>query len=817
MASPITTKSRVWYDVILDGNLGQAGRIRSKFGPYLSVNNTIQSERNIQSILYYDTNISTNENTIRRAHGRFPIMEFEVVPMTISAPVTNFVASTEFDNLNYTIFTTDETNLNCFSTVNGTDTSISLLSINSNVTNVFLKKFTINTTNIFILRIDNSLYDISLGDTDVINIHLLVSDCVSSEIYVAMDPEDNIYLTYKKSDNITIVKYITDDYITSTYADLANIDNRYILPTIIYSNSQLFFFVIDTLTQNYFNGLYSTIISNTSITIQNLLQNNISEYKPTNVNDNLFIVGTDISHKLVQLYIVNNSRNNNIYINIKNNRLYNNIFETVNINDEQYTFYLDSNKKLHQLWNPIPTICISISSPITSITGTINSQSSIHPNFNPSITDYGIISNDEINSISYSLNINDDQFVISDTGYTHQLLQIVDNTNKITNIKLLPPSTVYGANIVKHPSYIPGYYLTALTFTASYFYSIYDLNGVPIWYYRKSSDNTSSITICSLFLGNGPNRVITDIFDTNLCRTIIDINKFEEYHYITLPDGRGIGTPGWDVHEALEIKAPLSRKGNVIFCSYYNGFYIQEQNSQFQIVWEFFSTDYLSSTDPEFFHINSIDVHPITGNLVCSFRNCSTVACINYITKNIDWVINPTNAFISNLINPTNTKILTPVNEAIMNNKQYNGTNFQHDARWHNEFDPLIPGNDIVSIYDDQSGTDKLSRGVVYEIDLVNNVAIHRSSVFSDVNTSSGYMGSYKIVKEQNGSYSHLVDFVQQHPMCIEYSGNGLVGSQNRLFEMDFPGDLYRISKGTPVDLSIDAMRRTSGMPFTTP
>ena len=50
MASPIITKPRVWYDVVLDGNLGQSGRVRSKFGPYLSVDNTINSEINIQSI-----------------------------------------------------------------------------------------------------------------------------------------------------------------------------------------------------------------------------------------------------------------------------------------------------------------------------------------------------------------------------------------------------------------------------------------------------------------------------------------------------------------------------------------------------------------------------------------------------------------------------------------------------------------------------------------------------------------------------------------------------------------------------------------------
>jgi len=825
MASPTITKSRVWYDVILDGNLGQSGRVRSAFEPYLSVDNTINSDVNIQSIFYYDTNISTNEYTIRRAYGRLPIMNFEVIPMTISEPITNFVANTDPSNyVNYTIFTTDATNLNCYSTINDTNTSISLASINTNVANVFLKKFTYNSTTVFILGIGNKLYDISLGGTNIINYNLLVSDCVYSDIFVTIDTSNNIYLTYRRIEDIVIVNYTSGVYTTSIYATLTNTNNKYVLPTIIYINSELLFFVIDTKIQNYTNGLYSTTISNNTISILNLLDNNITNCKPINVNNNLYLICTNTNQRLVQLYILNNSRNNNIYINIKNNRLYNNIFETVSLNDEQYTFYLDSSRKLHQLWNPIPIITITITSPIVSITGDINSQSSIHPTFNPSITDYGIISNDETNIINYSLNINDSQFVVADTGYTNQLIQIVDNTNKITNIKLLP-SITYGSSIVKHPNYIPGYYMTAGTYNiALYYYTIFDSNGVPVWYYRNSSyqDNFNNPSICGLFMGNGPNRVMTSIFNGSLPRTIIDINKFEEYHYCSLPDGRGIGTPPWDVHESLEIKAPANRKGNIIFCSYYNGgFYLQEQNTKFQIIWEFFSTDYLTSSDPETFHINSVDVHPITGNVLCSLRQCNAVISINYITKNIDWVINPTNYFVDILINPSNTKVLTPTNEAIINNVQYDGTLAQHDARWHNQFTPITPGNDIISVYDNGTSLHgeqaKLARGVVYEIDLVNNNAIHRSSVISDLGTISGYMGSYKITKEQNGSYSHVVDYVQQHPMCIEYSGNGLVGSQNRLFEMDLPGDLYRITKGTPADLSIESMRRTSGMPYTTP
>jgi hypothetical protein len=80
-------------------------------------------------------------------------------------------------------------------------------------------------------------------------------------------------------------------------------------------------------------------------------------------------------------------------------------------------------------------------------------------------------------------------------------------------------------------------------------------------------------------------------------------------------------------------------------------------------------------------------------------------------------------------------------------------------------------------------------------------------------------MGSYRIQLEADGSTSHGVDWVQQHPSYVEYAGDPttMMPTQNELFRMDIPGDNYRICKMTPEMVSIKSMRKTSGMPYTTP
>ena len=208
----------------------------------------------------------------------------------------------------------------------------------------------------------------------------------------------------------------------------------------------------------------------------------------------------------------------------------------------------------------------------------------------------------------------------------------------------------------------------------------------------------------------------------------------------------------------------------------------------------------------------------MTGDIIVSARTMSCVFCINYATKNIDWAIDPNNLLAPNMINATLTKFLNIVGEPIISGSQYDGTSAQHDARWHPEISPLTPGNQVISIFDNQSFDGKpAARGVIYEINYTSGNCIFRGNCYSADGTS-GYMGSYRINMEANGTSSHVCDFVQQHPSLVEFAGGSDgMPTQNVVFEMDFPGDRYRHDKATPVEFDIEAMRRTAGMPYTTP
>jgi hypothetical protein len=423
--------------------------------------------------------------------------------------------------------------------------------------------------------------------------------------------------------------------------------------------------------------------------------------------------------------------------------------------------------------------------------------------------------------------------IFNDSVYVNQLIRVRDTAySHYVYIKILPPEAVFGTPSGRVTAYQPGFLLDAPTFAGHPYFYAYDCNGNPFWYKKNNSSFGASATpqTATLVLGD-INKVSTLIFDVGLCRTVTDVTTGEEIHFRSLKDSRGVSTnPNiWDVHETHYIKAPASRKGNIIFVSYFIGvtgvgpdFYIQEQNQAGEIVWEFYSYDVLANTNnSETYHANSIDVHPETGDLVCSFRTCSVVACINYATKNIDWAIDPNGTLHSLCIDPTLTVFLTPTNEPTWQGNTYNGTDLQHDARWHTDLVPLTPGNKMVSIYDDGSSSGRPARGVLYEIDVAGGIALHRSSVFGP--SSSGYMGSYTIRKEINGSYVHVLDLVQMHPASVEYAdgGSGLtagtVGTQDVNFAMDFAGDHYRIVKVTSAQLNVAAMRRTAGMPYTTP
>jgi hypothetical protein len=457
---------------------------------------------------------------------------------------------------------------------------------------------------------------------------------------------------------------------------------------------------------------------------------------------------------------------------------------------------------------------------IESLDVTVGS-SSLYPAFDPEVKDYYVqTSSNYSGSASYSVTINGESPI---TGSTRagKTLQINDGTNYYY-VRLLPsdvtPSTPSGAPGV---GYAPGYYLTAYSpgsVESSSYYYVFDSRGVPVWYGRTAG------SAVSLHPGSEANRVFQNVPSGS--RRVLRINSSSVSRSLkSMLPSPDYGTPQWGTHESLEVALPLSRKGNIVSQSYSNGFYIQEQSPGGDLVWEWHSQDYFTSVDVEYYHINSVDVHPTTGNVLVSLRNCSAVLCIDYQTKNVLWVLQgpPSGDYgtleaVAISSQTQDTKWLTLSGEPEVDGFQYVGPRAQHDARWRVNITPTVAGNEVISLFDNQSesnfgftstGAGPSARGVVYEIDYANGVAIHRSSVFSE-NGTSPFMGSYSIVYD-GGVWSHTMNLPTQHPSMVEWVG-AIDGQKTKILEVDYSGNLYRIIKVPPTFLRADNLRATCGI-----
>ena len=218
-------------------------------------------------------------------------------------------------------------------------------------------------------------------------------------------------------------------------------------------------------------------------------------------------------------------------------------------------------------------------------------------------------------------------------------------------------------------------------------------------------------------------------------------------------------------------------------------------------------------------------MHPTTGDVLVSLRNCSAVICINYETKDVRWVLqgqpSPSYGTLQAVAIPaatSGTKWLSLAAEPLVEGFQYDGPRAQHDARWLPDGWASSPGRSVVSLYDNQSagnfgftssGAGPYSRGVVYEIDSDAETATHRSSIFSDIGISP-YIGSYTLL-EDGGDLSHAINFPTEHPQLVEYVG-GIDEAKAKTFAMDLVGDVYRIIKVPLSQFRIDNLRATCGV-----
>lgn len=455
---------------------------------------------------------------------------------------------------------------------------------------------------------------------------------------------------------------------------------------------------------------------------------------------------------------------------------------------------------------PIPpseNIFIDVSAPgITSLNVTCSSNQ-MQPAFNASVMDYYVRTNQISSSatINYSVSINGAD--TSGEAHPNQCLRITSGSN-VYHVRFLPADIyVPTVSIAPQNDYIPGWYLTG----RDGYFAIYSEYGVPVWYMKYTQNSPFS-----LHKGSDVNRVVLNFPYGSRCAVEITstANLIKCYDLV--------GGYGWDIHEAHEVAMPGSRKGNMMGLSYTNGFHLQELDQSNQKVWEWFSSTYFNvGGNSEYFHTNSVDVNAVTGHILVSSRHTGTVMCINFNTQEVVWVLQgqPYGSGTAQAVaipNTTaNTKWLVPYNEPVVAGFQYQGPRGNHDARWHPEIAPLTAGNEVFSVFDDQSGNNSRARGVIYEVDLANNRAIFRSHVYHDSGVS-GFMGSYTVVKESNDTFTHTVNYVQQHPSLVEYAGDTSGnGSQTKTLALDFSGDNYRLIKVRRDFFNIDYLRNTAG------
>lgn len=455
---------------------------------------------------------------------------------------------------------------------------------------------------------------------------------------------------------------------------------------------------------------------------------------------------------------------------------------------------------------------------VTSLAVTVDGNN-MSPAFDPAIHDYVVWSDTDFYSSSersYSVTINDGT-PVAGTATVNKAIRVRVGAQSYF-VRILPSDFPQLPTILtKTSAHVPGYYLAA---PVGAYMAVYDSNAVPVWY---TYNDSSLCEVLSLHAGWDKNKLMTN-GNTNSCvrwDINIGLNELTAKPYAMInPNGRGQNNT-WEVHESHAIKGPANRKGNIIYEAYTGvGFYIQEQNPQNQIVWEWWSEDYFGNHWADFYHINSIDVHPVTGNIVVSCRHNSAVFAIDYQTKDIIWVIEGSaqchgGGFLSDVAIPNmtqNTKWLTLPNEpTVQGYSQYAGPDSEHDARWHIDLPPLTPGNDIVSISDNQTCSNRAARGVVYEIDLATSTAINRMQGESPYG-NTGCCGSFTFLKANDTTYSGTMLLNGDYPNTVEFNFSNSGVNQGVVFEMNFPSNVwYRAIKVRPDFLNLNYMRTTAG------
>jgi hypothetical protein len=463
--------------------------------------------------------------------------------------------------------------------------------------------------------------------------------------------------------------------------------------------------------------------------------------------------------------------------------------------------------------NP-PTIEVTGS----SLAGLVTSPVALTPAFDPSITDYVLRCQPGINTIhatllgangiinalgSHGRSIDIQQDLVENEALVflakaprEARAADVDESGRVQYWIRCLPHDFPQLSVSKPGNPPPGWYLTG-NFTAASGSSVYsmvlDNNGTPVWYRKPAGSPAFDVTplpdhsiawwVAVSFedynLGTQATRMITSP----------DLNV-DPHELLALPNGDLMvlsypTTPNVDLNSL-----GLGPNATLTDCV------IEELDPRGSVVWRWRASDHISPQESlhpsggDIYHCNSVDVDPITGNVLLSSRHTDAIYLIDKRTGTIIWKMG------GNSPNRDHAQILTVANdpEGVFH--------AQHDAR----FQP----NGDVSLFDDQSwNTALVSRGVEYHIDRPSGTATLIWAYQAPDGRNSGATGSFRRL---NGGADNVVDWGVKinSPLFTEVDAQGGV-----LLSATFPrGEWsYRTVKVPLTALDHKLLRTTAGLP----
>lgn len=557
---------------------------------------------------------------------------------------------------------------------------------------------------------------------------------------------------------------------------LKNKDQIYINPKLVGIDNLIQLIIINS-KNNY---VYSTTINNYIISMNSRLIQ-CDDYIPINtqnINTNNILIYCLINSKLSEV-ILNNGvvRYNNLIDN--KNYLINN-FDIIYLNSYKYISYISDDNKLHLLYKKNNIYTITTNYLIENITISNN----LFPIFSKSISDYYIVLNNYCDKITITINDNDH---VIDDFYLNQSIYLTDNINNYY-IKIISNDIIISND--NEINLTSGLYATE---NKQNYYIIHDEHNVPLWYHKNTLNN-SIINIINnsqryhLFLENKTNDNDINIYKNFYPKTIININTLERYDFVILNNFNSINNIvcNFNLYTAVQTK-----DNNVLIPSNTYGFYLQLNNSV-EIIWEFFFNIFLTPTaidnDNYTFEISAIDIHTVNSNIVISLHNTNALICIEYDSKNIIWIYDPSNTLKDLLIYPNNIIFLTASNLPNHEFINYIPISIIHDIRWI---------DDNIFIYQNEIDHNR-SRSDGFKIDLENKQLVWITQSYT-ANYPYNFNNTYKITN--NNPFAKYLNWLNTDPCFVEYY------STNE----DNESSINKIIKDNKSLTNLKKMRNTSG------